>query len=161
MLPTRIVVGTDGSDTACEAVHQAIALAKSLGASLHVVSAYRTMTTAVAMAAAAEPMAMSGMASAYEWREASPGAAREILDRCAGWARDSGVAVETHAWDGRPTEGIISIAAAVGADLVMVGDKGMSGPRRLLPGSVPNSVAHRSPCSVWIVDTTARVNAPR
>jgi nucleotide-binding universal stress UspA family protein len=150
MLPTRIVVGTDGSDTACEAVHQAIALAKSLGASLHVVSAYRTMTTAVAMAAAAEPMAMSGMA-----------AAREILDRCAGWARDSGVAVETHAWDGRPTEGIISIAAAVGADLVMVGDKGMSGPRRLLPGSVPNSVAHRSPCSVWIVDTTARVNAPR
>ncbi len=58
-----------------------------------------------------------------------------------------------HAATGDPSEVIIQRAEAVGADLVVVGNRGMKGVRRVL-GSVPNSVAHGAPCSVLIVDTT-------
>jgi nucleotide-binding universal stress UspA family protein len=45
------------------------------------------------------------------------------------------------------------VATRVDADLVIVGNKGMRGARRVL-GSVPNSIAHKAPCAVLIVDTT-------
>jgi nucleotide-binding universal stress UspA family protein len=47
---------------------------------------------------------------------------------------------------------LISVAESVGADLIVVGSKGMKGARRVI-GSVPNSVAHRSPCHVMIAKT--------
>jgi len=52
-----------------------------------------------------------------------------------------------------PKPGILGEALEVEADLIVVGNKGMKGVRRVL-GSVPNAVAHRSPCSVLIVQTT-------
>jgi len=51
-------------------------------------------------------------------------------------------------------EPVVHAAEGVGADLIVVGNKGMKGVRRVL-GSVPNSVAHKAPCSVLIADTTA------
>jgi nucleotide-binding universal stress UspA family protein len=83
MLPSRIVVGTDGSETASEAVRQAIELAKKLDANLHLVSAYR-MPAATAMALGADAMGMAGLAPAYEWHEASPKAARQVVDHRGG-----------------------------------------------------------------------------
>ena len=41
-----------------------------------------------------------------------------------------------------------------GADLVVVGNKGMTGAKRFLLGSVPNKVSHHAPCGVYIVRTT-------
>ena len=49
---------------------------------------------------------------------------------------------------------LIADAAEVEADLIVVGNKGMTGVRRVL-GSVPNSVAHSAPCSVLIAFTKA------
>ena len=45
-------------------------------------------------------------------------------------------------------------AEEVGADLIIVGNKGMSGAKRFLLGSVPNKVSHHAPCSVMIIRTT-------
>jgi nucleotide-binding universal stress UspA family protein len=45
------------------------------------------------------------------------------------------------------------VAENVGADLVVVGNRGMSGVRRFVLGSVPNKVSHHSPCNLLIVDT--------
>jgi nucleotide-binding universal stress UspA family protein len=47
----------------------------------------------------------------------------------------------------------LSVASAYDADLIVVGSKGMAGPRRIL-GSVPNSVSHRADTAVLIVKTT-------
>jgi nucleotide-binding universal stress UspA family protein len=47
---------------------------------------------------------------------------------------------------------MISVAEGVGADLIVVGSKGMKGARRII-GSVPNSVAHRAPCHVLVAKT--------
>jgi nucleotide-binding universal stress UspA family protein len=156
MLPSRIVVGTDGSETASEAVRQAIELAKKLGANLHLVSAYR-MPATTAMALGADAMGMAGLAPAYEWHEASPKAARQVVQRAAEMAAREGVTAEIHITDGNAADVIIGVAETVGADLIMVGDRGMSGVKRFLTGSVPNAIAHRSPCSVWIVDTCERL----
>lgn len=70
--------------------------------------------------------------------------------------KERGLEVVVHAATGDPAAAIVRIAEEEEADLVVVGNKGMKGTRRIL-GSVPNSVAHGAPCSVLIVDTEGAV----
>ena len=76
------------------------------------------------------------------------------LDRAAAIAHDMDVEVKPHALDGDPADAILSVADEVEADLIVVGNKGMTGARRFLLGSVPNKVSHHAACSVIIVRTT-------
>lgn len=62
--------------------------------------------------------------------------------------------MSTHARKGDPADAILDVAQEQDAALIVVGNKGMTGTRRLLLGSVPNNVAHHAPCSVLIVRTT-------
>jgi nucleotide-binding universal stress UspA family protein len=48
---------------------------------------------------------------------------------------------------------LVELAEHLKADLLIVGNRGMTGVRRFMLGSVPNKVAHHAPCSVLIVDT--------
>jgi nucleotide-binding universal stress UspA family protein len=145
---TRIVVGTDGSDTAEEAVSQAIDLAKLTRATLSVVSAFAPVSK----------RRIQG-----EQEGAPPDIANQIgpredvnlvLDAAAARARAAGVEVKTHPIQGDPAEAILSVAEEIKADLIVVGNKGMTGARRYILGSVPNNVSHHAPCSVIIVRTT-------
>jgi nucleotide-binding universal stress UspA family protein len=134
-----VVVGADQSDTATEAVRQAIELVKLTGGRLHIVSAYRPQQFSTS----------GGEEQALE----SGDLAESVLADHASRARAAGVEAQTHARSGAAAESICDVAAEIGADLIVVGNKGMVGVRRVL-GSVPNSVAHRAPCSVLIADTT-------
>jgi nucleotide-binding universal stress UspA family protein len=67
---------------------------------------------------------------------------------------EDGVRVETHAREGDPADAILDVAEEQGADLIVVGNKGMTGAKRFLLGSVPNKVSHHAPCSVMIIRTT-------
>jgi nucleotide-binding universal stress UspA family protein len=60
--------------------------------------------------------------------------------------------VTTHAVAAHPATAILSVAEAVGADLIVVGNRGMQGTRRVL-GSVPNHISHHAHCDVLVVDT--------
>ncbi len=145
----RIVVGTDGSDTAAEAVRQATELARLSGARLDIVSAF-------------EPIPQQRIRS--ESREAPGDVQYEIgpredvkltLENAVGVAKKEGLdEVQTHAREGDPADAILDVAEEVNADLVVVGNKGMTGARRFLLGSVPNKVSHHAPCSVIIVRTS-------
>ena len=145
---TRIVVGTDGSDTAAEAVRQALGLAKLSGAQLEIVSAYEPVPKRQVEREALD-------APADVQHEIGP---REdvnlVLDAAAAAARSEGVEAQTHPVEGEPGEAILDVAEKTGADLIVVGNKGMTGARRFLLGSVPNNVSHHAPCSVLIVRTT-------
>jgi nucleotide-binding universal stress UspA family protein len=77
-----------------------------------------------------------------------------VLDGAAAVARKEGIEVQTHPVEGDPAEGILNVAEETKADLIVVGNKGMTGARRFLLGSVPNNVSHHAPCSVIIVRTT-------
>jgi nucleotide-binding universal stress UspA family protein len=136
-----VVVGADGSDTAAEAVRQAIGLAKLTGGRLHIVTAYK-------------PQQLRSPAGEEFAKSLSTGdVAGSVLADLASRARSSGVEVETHQKDGAPADAICEVATQVKADVIVVGNKGMTGVRRVL-GSVPNSVAHQAPCAVLIAFTT-------
>ena len=62
--------------------------------------------------------------------------------------------VTTHAREGDPADAILDVAEEAKADVIVVGNKGMTGARRFLLGSVPNKISHHAPCSVYIVRTT-------
>lgn len=146
---SSIVVGTDGTSSASGAVTTAIQLAQATGAKLHVVCAYSTAQASTAVAAAAG-LATIGV-------EDLDRSAREhtfsILDEAKGRAAANGVDVATHACIGSPAESIITVAEDEQADLIVVGNRGMKGARRVL-GSVPNHISHHAPCSILIVRTT-------
>ena len=143
-----IVVGTDGSDTAREAVRQAVELAARLGARLHIVSAYEPVP-GTRTHAEAQPVPPD-----LEWmvnlREDVDATLREAADA----AQAGGVESAGYARQGDPADAILDVAEEQGADLIVVGNKGMTGARRFLLGSVPNRVSHHAPCSVLIVHTT-------
>jgi nucleotide-binding universal stress UspA family protein len=146
---TRIVVGTDGSETAGEAVRQAVDLAKLSGATLSIVSAYAPLPER-------KVKDQQRDAPADVQYELGP---REdvnlVLDSAAADARKEGIAeVQTHPVEGDPAEGILNVAEETKADLIVVGNKGMTGARRFLLGSVPNNISHHAPCSVMVVRTT-------
>jgi nucleotide-binding universal stress UspA family protein len=145
---TRIVVGTDGSETAGEAVRQALDLARMAGATLSIVSAYAPVSNR-------KVQDQQRDAPADVQYELNP---REdvnlVLDAAAANARKEGIEVQTHAVEGDPAEGILSVAEETKADLIVVGNKGMTGARRFLLGSVPNNISHHAPCSVMVVRTT-------
>jgi nucleotide-binding universal stress UspA family protein len=54
---------------------------------------------------------------------------------------------------GEAAEVLIDVATAQSADVIVVGNRGMTGAKRFLLGSVPNRVAHHAPCSVLVVRT--------
>jgi nucleotide-binding universal stress UspA family protein len=145
---TRIVVGTDGSETAGEAVRQAIDLAKLSNATLSIVSAYAPTSSRRVQAEQRE-------APADVQYELGP---REdvnlVLDAAAAEAKKEGIEVQTHPVEADPADAILNVAEETKADLIVVGNKGMTGARRYLLGSVPNNVSHHAPCSVIIVRTT-------
>ena len=81
-------------------------------------------------------------------------AVTETLEHAATAVRDAGVDVEIHAREGDPADAILDVAEEEKADLIVVGNKGMTGAKRFLLGSVPNKVSHHAPCSVMIIRTT-------
>ena len=144
---STIVVGTDGSDSASGAVALAVDIAQQTGATLHIVSAYKDAETSIAVAHAGVVAVPDSSLTSAVIKQAS----EELL---AAAARMAGrVPVQTHSLPGDPADVLISVAEGVDADLIVVGSKGMKGPRRLL-GSVPNSVAHRARRHVMIAKTT-------
>ena len=145
---SSIVVGTDGSETAGEAVRQATELAKSLGAKLHVVSAYEPVPEGQLRRERQEvPEDAQWLVNARQDVDAT---LKDVADQAGG----SGVDIETHAREGDPADAILDVAEEQGSDLVVVGNRGMTGARRFLLGSVPNKVSHHAPCSVMIIRTT-------
>jgi len=142
-----IVVGTDGSPRAGVAVKAALELPKSDGGTLHLVHVVRPAS--MLGIEYGDPSAITAAHAAM--REEG----ERICARVAGDAKSAGVATRIHNVEGDPADVLIKVAEAVDADLVVVGNRGMSGVKRFVLGSVPNKVAHHCPCSVLIVDTDA------
>ena len=140
-----VVVGTDGSPTADKAVQAAADIARSWSAELHIVTAMRAPRSGMASATGA-PLVDTGVGQAMA-EEAAKSVGEEALKKHA-----EGLTAEAHAAQGNPDDVILSTAVDVGADLIVVGSKGMRGARRYL-GSVPNSVAHAAHCAVLVVKT--------
>ena len=143
-----IVVGTDGSDTAAKAVDAAVDVARRFEAGVHLVSAFAPVTR--------QRLRAEGQQVPHDlqWtvnpREDVDATLQEAEAKVAG----ASVRVTTHAREGDPADAILDVAEEIEADLIVVGNKGMTGAKRFLLGSVPNKVSHHAPCSVMIIRTT-------
>lgn len=143
-----IVVGTDGSETAEDAVRQATDLAKTVGATLELVSAYEPVPSQRLREERRDaPEDLQWAINPREDVDAT-------LQRAAGPAREAGVDVNVYPRQGDPADAILDVAEEREADLIVIGNKGMRGAKRFLLGSVPNKVSHHAPCSVLIIRTT-------
>lgn len=141
-----IVVGTDGSPTADKAVQAAADIARSWSSALHIVTAVKAPRAAGMAAATGAPMVDTGIGQVLA-EEAAQAVGEESIAKFG-----DGLVAEAHAAQGNPDDVILTTANDVGADLIVVGSKGMRGARRYL-GSVPNSVAHGADCAVLVVKT--------
>jgi nucleotide-binding universal stress UspA family protein len=144
-----ILVGTDGSETAHTALQRAFELAASLGARLAIVSAYEPVS---------DPRLRGEEVIApkdVQWAINPHDDVLALLAHARAEAVEAGVAeVETFARQGDAADAIVDVAEEQRCDLIVVGNKGMTGAKRFLLGSVPNKVSHHAPCSVLIVRTT-------
>lgn len=142
-----IVVGTDGSETAVRAVGQAVDLAKSVGAKLEIVCAYEPVSNARLRDERREAP------EDVQWTLNEREEVDATLKGAADQAEEAGVDVSTYARQGDPADAILDVAEEQSADLIVIGNKGMTGAKRFLLGSVPNKVSHHAPCSVLIIRT--------
>ena len=92
---------------------------------------------------------MAAPADDGTWQQA----AQEIVDRTSARLKREGIQVVTHVCQGEPAEVLMTVAGEEHAQMIVVGNRGMAGARRVL-GSVPNRVSHHARCGVLIVPTS-------
>lgn len=141
-----VVVGTDGSDSSLRAVDRAGQLASGPDAKVIVATAYLPVSedTRAADVLKNEGYKVVGNAPIYD-------ILRGARDRATAAGATS---VEERALEGSPVEALIDLANEVGADLLVVGNVGLSTIAGRLLGSVPANVARKSKTDVLIVHTT-------
>jgi nucleotide-binding universal stress UspA family protein len=142
MLST-VAVGTDGSATASKALEAAVEIARRFDAKLFVLSAFQ--------GTGSRPRGATPGSEELQWEFDNDARVREMLSRTEQELRERKIDCSTLVDEGDPAEVLVRLAEECGADLLVIGNRGMQ--RRVL-GSVPNSVTHKAPCSVYVVKTT-------
>ena len=143
-----VLVGTDGSDSSFRAVDRAAAVAKDAGATLVIASAYQPATKRE-LQQARDQLGQE----AYKVTGSAP--AESALQDAADRARKVGAKnIETEAVEGDPVDVLIDLVGKRGADLIIIGNRGLNSLAGRLLGSVPANVSHRAACDVLIVHTT-------
>ncbi len=140
----RVLVGVDGSEDSALAIRAAADLSNRTGAELHVVHAWQDETP---------PSLTSAMSGDYsEARQQWERAAEEVLKEQTALAEAAGASVAgTHNRRGRPAEEITDLAGELGADLLVIGSRGLGAVKRLVMGSVSEGVVSLSPCPVLVM----------
>lgn len=138
---STVAVGTDGSGTADVAVKEAVEIARRFGAKLVLLSAFQSSNAPTAEREDIE----------LQWASNEAARVATILQRLEEDLGQTGLECQTRSEEGDPAEVLVRLAEECGADLLVIGNKGMK--RRML-GSVPNTVTHKAACSVLVVKTT-------
>jgi nucleotide-binding universal stress UspA family protein len=140
---SKVAIGVDGSPTAAKAVELAAEVARRFDAEVVLLSALDD-ATATSADRAVDTVEL-------DWVSNPSARVKQILATTESQLRRDGLRCSTLVDEGKPAEVLVRLAEECGADLLVVGNKGMQ--RRVL-GSVPNTVTHNAPCSVLVVKTT-------
>ena len=123
----RMLIATDGSSTADRAARKGYALARRIEASVTLVFVGHPKTGELV-----------------------------LKDTVASIGQESGVTSATEIRTGDPAREIVDAAAVEGYDLVVIGNRGLSGAKAMFLGSVPKDVAETAPCDVLVARTVAQ-----
>ena len=138
----KILIATDGSESARKAADSAIELARLSGAKIYAVYVI-------------DRSIYSSVPEDLEWEEAMYAQFRELGEEAVSYvektARDAGLQVEPTLLEGHPAEEILNFAEKNGVDLIIVGSLGKSGVERFLIGSVSEKVVRSAKVPVLVV----------
>jgi nucleotide-binding universal stress UspA family protein len=134
-----VLLATDLTPISDAATRQAISMAASLGARLLVVNV-------IDLGERGQVSPLSQTARVDQQRAVREGPLLAIIER----ARSRGVEAAFLLWTGEPGQGIVAAAEAEGADLVIVGTRGLDRAGRFLLGSVSDYVVYHSACAVLV-----------
>lgn len=151
MLPSKILLATDGSEDAEFAARAAVDLSRRTGAQLHVSHAWRPLPH----------YAYPSFAPAEYHPPYEEGARRLLAEQVERIEEAGGVVAEAHVVAGRPADEIIDLAEKVGADLIVVGSRGLGSVRRLVVGSVSEEIVHHADRPVLVVRGGERAWPPK
>jgi nucleotide-binding universal stress UspA family protein len=143
--PQWIVVGVDGSETSRRALDWALDEGRARNACVEVAHAWNL-----------SPHAVPALANAYAPVDED---ARRTVDQALAQADTTGVTtVRLVVRQGSGGEVLVRLAE--GADLVVVGSRGLGGFKGLLLGSVSHQVTHHAPCPVVVIPHTHTPDTP-
>jgi nucleotide-binding universal stress UspA family protein len=131
---TTVVIGYDPSDRAERAFETGVELAGALGAVVHLVTAFSD--------------GPKGATQITPERRR----AEQMLDKAAARVTATVAEVRCHAIPGRPADVIVQVATETRSDMVVIGNRGAQGTKRVL-GSVASAIVGHAPCSVLVVKT--------
>ena len=150
VFPAKILLATDGSEEAALAAQSAADLAARTGSELHVTHVRKALQGGFVAGVDVGPVPPG-------YQELLDKEAKELLEAQLERMGEAGASVtEAHLMSGRADEEIIFRAEQVGADLVVVGSRGLGGVRRALMGSVSDSVVRHAHCPVLVVRREGR-----
>jgi nucleotide-binding universal stress UspA family protein len=138
----KILVPIDFSEHSRRALDEAIGFAKEFGAELHLLHCYQLHPSALAPYGVVIPenldrdLRMAALRRLSEWRDK---------------ANAQGVRVQEHVTGHFPSEEISALAETLGADLIVMGTRGMTGLKHVLLGSVAERTIRIAPCPVLTV----------
>ena len=151
VFPAKILLATDGSEEAVLAAQSAADLAARTASELHVTHVGKALSQGGFVAGVDVGPLPTGS------QELLDKEAKEVLQAQLERMREAGASVtEAHLMSGRADEEIIFRAEQVGADLVVVGSRGLGGVRRARMGSVSDSVVRHAHCPVLVVRREGR-----
>ena len=134
-----LMVGADDTETAKRAVEVATDIAAMYGATLHIVTA---------LDKGSHHVDFSPEFTHVHTKDDG----KALLQTLSFIAKKQNIEPSLHSVMGDAANALLEKAKELGADLIVVGNRGMRGLHRVL-GSVPNSVSHGAHCSVLVVDT--------
>ena len=138
IFPTRVLLATDGSPDATLAAQSAVELCERTGSELHVVHIGEYLPTF------------------YAQTEEEPAELRHIAQRLLDEQIErlqaaGGQVAQAHLLLGRPAEQIVNLSEELGVGVIVIGSRGLSALRRVLLGSVSESVVRHAHCPVFVV----------
>ncbi|HLL39273.1 MAG TPA: universal stress protein [Rubrobacteraceae bacterium] len=158
VFPTRILLASDGSESAAHATEVAVELSKKTNSELHVlyVGEYSIgeYSTASLVPQAADPawVVQENLASLEKKGQQFEQVARQTLDAEVQQVREvGGTVTQAHLRLGTPAAEIVELAEELEVGLIVVGSRGLGGIRRALIGGVADSVVRHAHCLVLVV----------
>src|SRR5918995_1586930 len=144
ILPTKVLLATDGSEDATLATRTAIDLCNQTDSELHVVTIAHVEYPEYDIPEAGD--LLSSMHRSFE-REA-----QELLDGQVRKIEEAGGTVaQSYLRSGRRDREIVALADEIKSGLIVLGSRGLGGVRRALMGSVSDSVVRHAHCPVLVV----------
>ena len=141
----KILVPIDFSDHSAAALEYATGLAKALGAGIHLVHSYKINVSGISPYGVVLPETLD-----QDIRTA----AEQHLTEWAEKARTDGLEVEMSTTPVFPSEAIANTAESIGADLIVMGTRGLTGLKHVLLGSVAERTLRIAPCPVLTLRAT-------